>query len=122
VASSLLDDLASDGVVSRSEDEVARLIEQFQAGCDDNDDQVSCLFVDVLKRLESWRARHEPSGGVPRQALDEIDDALRSAAATAIIGNSLESTTETLARIDLLMTGPEMWQKRGQAKPRYLDE
>jgi hypothetical protein len=74
-------------------------------------------FAGAFERVESWRQVHERAGGVPKQALDEIDRVVQEAAGRAVTGRSNEEVVALLGRIDLLLTGPDSWIRYGWANP-----
>jgi hypothetical protein len=121
VASSLLEDIAAQGVAARPLQSVVELIAGLMECCREKHDDACCAFGGVLSRIEDWRSKHEDAGGVPRAALSEIDEAVRAAAGSVVAGDAVDVWSELLSRADLLLVGPSTWIKRDQATPLDLD-
>lgn len=115
VASSLFEDIATHGVAARPTHKSLELVEQLRAKDRKVHDPRCGAFADAIERVEAWRLMHDRLGGVPRETLEEIDATLRDAARMSLKRENNDWRTP-LERIDLLVTGPDTWQKRGQAR------
>jgi hypothetical protein len=118
VSWSALDELASAGIAARTPQEVADLAAALETASTAQDNRRDRQLAATLHRVEAWRRQHDGAGGVPRQVLTEVDDAIRTAASALLArGHSNVDFSELLERIELLLSGPDDWRKRGFANP-----